>query len=74
MARSGAIVGVALSMSCGGIAETVELLRAQRIHILDASSNLELDVGAELRQLRARATQLEQAQGAARPTAPIPSR
>lgn len=60
---AGVALGMAISLSCGGIRETVELLRAERIEIVDASSNVQLDVGAELRNLQSRIVELEKVRG-----------
>jgi hypothetical protein len=57
----GCALGVIATVSCGGITETVETMRARNIQILDASGAVRLDVGAELASLRARVERLEAA-------------
>jgi hypothetical protein len=57
----GCVLGMAGTISCAGITQSVELLRAQRIELIDDSSRVELEVGAELRKLKARIEQLERA-------------
>lgn len=57
----GCFVGVMASVSCAGITSTVETLRARRIHLVDESDQLQVDVGAELASLRTRVERLEAA-------------
>jgi hypothetical protein len=57
----GCALGVIATISCGGITETVETMRARHIHILDARGTVRLDVGEEIVSLRARIEGLEAA-------------
>jgi hypothetical protein len=55
----GVLVGGALLLSCGGITSTVEVLRAQRIEIIDSSDRVTMDLVATVQRLEQRVAELE---------------